>query len=188
MNVYDFDKTIYDGDCTIDFYLFAVFHHPRVLFSFPKQLLALIRYKLKLISKVTFKEEFFSFLLLLDNIDIDIEEFWGNNKYKIKNWYLQQKKDDDVIISASPYFLLSFICNELKIKTVIASEVNPKNGKFCSPNCYGDEKVIRFYSQFDKSVDFYFYSDSKSDTPMSKQAKKSFLVKKDKIIEWVYDN
>ena len=31
MNVYDFDKTIYDGDSTADFYLFSLGRHKKIL-------------------------------------------------------------------------------------------------------------------------------------------------------------
>ena len=28
MNVFDFDKTIYDGDCTVDFYMYCLKKYP----------------------------------------------------------------------------------------------------------------------------------------------------------------
>ena len=31
MNVYDFDKTIYNGDSTRDFYLYSLIKHPEML-------------------------------------------------------------------------------------------------------------------------------------------------------------
>ena len=30
MNVYDFDKTIYDGDSSVDFYKFSLKRHPKL--------------------------------------------------------------------------------------------------------------------------------------------------------------
>ena len=37
MNVYDFDKTIYNGDSTLDFYIFSIKKNLLLLRYFPKQ-------------------------------------------------------------------------------------------------------------------------------------------------------
>ena len=42
MNVYDFDKTIYDGDSTIDFYLFSIKKDFTLIRYFPKQVFYII--------------------------------------------------------------------------------------------------------------------------------------------------
>ena len=36
IDVYDFDGTIYDGDSTADFVLFAIRRHPNVLLGLPR--------------------------------------------------------------------------------------------------------------------------------------------------------
>lgn len=47
MNVYDFDKTIYKKDCSIEFYLFVIKKNPMVFFKcFPMQVFAFFRYRL----------------------------------------------------------------------------------------------------------------------------------------------
>ena len=52
MNVYDFDGTIYDGDSSIDFYLFCIKRKPSILFrSIIKQLSGAILYAIKRIPK-----------------------------------------------------------------------------------------------------------------------------------------
>lgn len=61
MNVYDFDKTIYEGDSTIDFYLFCLKKYPQILKYLPKQILGMLKYKIKSINKTQFKEDFFLF-------------------------------------------------------------------------------------------------------------------------------
>ena len=38
MNIYDFDGTIYNGDSTIDFWLFTLKRHPSALLMIPYQL------------------------------------------------------------------------------------------------------------------------------------------------------
>lgn len=184
MNVYDFDKTIYNGDSTIDFYLFCLKKHPSILLYIPAQIKGVILFKMGKIEKKKFKELFFSFLVKINDIERDIVLFWDEHEIKIKEWYKNKHREDDVIISASPHFLLKEICKRQKIKNLIATKVDKKTGKFESENCYGQEKVLRFSAQFgEKSID-EFYSDSFSDEPMSKMAKNSFIVKGDDIKPW----
>lgn len=184
MNAYDFDNTIYDGDSTLDFYCFCVRKHPTVLYALPAQILGLLQFKLGIIEKRCFKEKFYSFLQYLENVEKDITLFWDSNGYKIKKWYLRQRREDDVIISASPEFLLQDICERLGIKYLIASKVDPRSGECQSANCYGVEKVKRFQEEFPAQVFEKFYSDSYSDMPMTALAKQSFLVNKDAIKRW----
>lgn len=188
MNAYDFDKTIYDGDSTADFYLFCLKKHKSILLLAPSLLFAFCRfYVFKKGTKTEFKEKMYRFLTKC-NTENDVAEFWDKNCDKIKDFYIKQKKSDDVIISASPEFLLAPICRKLGIKHLIASKVDSKSGKYSGVNCHGKEKVRRFYEEFkDGEVD-EFYSDSLSDTPMAEISKKAFLVKGNKITEWEFNN
>ena len=181
MNVYDFDDTIYDGDSAVDFYLFCLKRHPLIIRKIPKQFLGLVKYKLKKLTKEELKEHFYSYFLCLKNIDDDVNLFWNKNEIKIKKWYLNQKRRDDLIISASPEFFLKPICRKLNIN-LVASVVNKKNGKYISLNCYGEEKVKRLKNIFPNKIINSFYTDSKSDYPLVNISKKSYLVKKNKII------
>lgn len=184
MNVYDFDKTIYDGDSTVDFYCYCLKKHFNIIKFVPIQLKGIILYKLKIISKTEMKEYFYSFFKEIKNIDKDLEEFWNIKKVKIKKWYLNQQKEDDVIISASPYFLLLPICKILEIHSLIASNVNKETGKYNGLNCRGQEKVKRFYEEYENGKIQKFYSDSYSDAPLAEIAEEAFLVKKNEIKKW----
>ena len=62
MNVYDFDKTIYEGDCTLDFWRYSVRRYPRTLRAFPLALYAGGAYQCGFCSKEWFKETFYRFL------------------------------------------------------------------------------------------------------------------------------
>ena len=187
MNVYDFDNTIYDGDSTAGFYKFCLKRHKKIILLSPCLLCSFVKYYVfKIGSKTQLKESMYRFLRYCD-IDKDVKDFWEQNIHNFKDFYLKQKAYDDVIISASPRFLLEPICNHLDIKTLIASEVDCKNGKYTGVNCHGEEKVRRFYSVFDSETKVNeFYSDSYSDEPMAKIAKKAFMVKKDKINNWQF--
>ena len=58
MNVYDFDDTIYRGDSSVDFYIFCLRKNIKLLKYLPKQIKAVILYKLKKIDKNKMKEIF----------------------------------------------------------------------------------------------------------------------------------
>lgn len=184
MNVYDFDKTIYNGDSTIDFYLYCIKKHPKIIFCLPRQIYGAIRYMLKIIDKTKFKEEFYCFLSRLNNIDLLVSSFWDVNQNKLKKWYKEIKKDDDLIISASPEFLLAEICKREKIDRLIASKVDKKNGNYIGKNCYGEEKVNRYKYVYKDCVIDNFYSDSRSDQPLANLAQNSFLVVGECIKSW----
>lgn len=184
MNVYDFDKTIYDGDSTVDFYFYCMKKFPRIVICIPLQLLAMIKYKSKIIDKTKMKEKFYCFFKLVPDLDIEVKKFWSENEHKIKRWYIENKKDNDVIISASPEFLLQEICQKIGVKYLIASRVEIKTGKYMGVNCYGEEKVARFREKFPNEYIDEFYSDSYSDEPLAKIAKSSFIVSQNSIRKW----
>lgn len=182
INAYDFDKTIYDGDSSADFYKYCLKRNKKVLLQAPVQLWGTILYLLKIIDKTKFKEHVFSFLKRIDNIDDYIDDFWNNNFKNIKKWYINQKEKTDVVISASPEFLLKPLEKKLNV-SIIASKVDKKTGKFLSKNCHDYEKIKRYEEKYSKKIKA-FYSDSiKADRAMFEYAKKAFLVTKDKVEE-----
>lgn len=181
MNVYDFDKTIYEGDSSVDFFVFCLFQYPLLLFYIPYQLLFIVAYKFHLCNKEKEKSAFFSFIKFIPNLNEKVQLFWENNIKHIADWYLKQQREDDVIISASPEFLLSHACKMLGISRLIATKVDEKKGILLGRNCYGEEKVHRFnHFFFNESVES-FYTDSYSDAPMARLAKHSYIVKNGNI-------
>ncbi len=184
MNVYDFDNTIYEGDSTKDFYAYCVKEKPRVLLSLGKQAIGLGLYLANIISKTKFKEYFFSFLKHLDNPEETVQKFWDSNITKIKKFYLSQQKEDDLVISASPFFLVNECCNRIGISHVIASDVDISNGKFNGENVYGKEKVKRYRDVYNDEKINDFYSDSYSDSPMANYAENAYIVSADEIKAW----
>lgn len=183
MNVYDFDGTIYNGDSTIDFFMYALKNNPAVLRCIPKQAWGFILYGAKQIDKTRLKEYFFSFLPAI-NTDKLLEAFWDKHQHKIFDWYLKQQKQDDIIISASPKFLLQPICSRLGINHLIASEVDSKTGVYTGKNCHGQEKIRRLNEEYKVTRIDSFYSDSNSDLPLARIANKAFLIKRGIVKEW----
>ena len=127
----------------------------------------------------------YRFLTCIEDIDAELREFWEFNAERIKPFYLRQQRLDDVIISASPFFLLFPICKKLGIKHLIASEVDPHTGVYTGENCHDEEKVRRFRERFKTAEIESFYSDSYSDSPMAEIADKAFMVKKDRVTPWI---
>lgn len=184
MNVYDFDGTIYRGDSSIDFFVYCLRRNPRIIRGIPKFCVCSLLYKVGKVSKKELKEVYFHFLSEVKDIDLIVSEFWDCHEKKIKKWYLSRKLQDDVIVTASPYFLVSEICSRLEISEPIATEVDVKNGKFLSENCYGEEKPKRFRQVFPHVDPEEFYSDSYSDFPMAKLANHAFLVSGNVCRQW----
>lgn len=184
MNVYDFDKTIYAGDSTLDFFRYCLSRHPALTIYGHRQIWAGLLHMAGKISTTEFKERFFSFLPGVPTLDVQVEEFWDLRQKKIKVWYLNQKRSDDVVISASPSFLLSPICKRLKIAPPIATEMNPLSGRITGANCKGEEKVRRFLERYPSTEIQAFYSDSITDSPLAALAKEAFLVRGDVRSAW----
>lgn len=184
MNVFDFDKTIYDGDSTVDFWKYCLKRYPKTKKHLWHTALNGMRFAVGIMEKTAFKEDFYSFLREIDDIEAALADFWDSHEINIKQWYLDMQKPDDVVISASPEFLLAPICKKLGIKTMMASRVDPKTGKYDGTNCHGEEKVRRYFQKFGKAQIHEFYSDSYSDTPLAKLAFDPILVKGNDFEPW----
>ena len=186
MNVYDFDGTIYHGDSTADFIGWCVKKKPSLIFNLTgKALPSFLAYKSYLCSKTAFKENMYSYLSRLNNTEELVKEFWSTHINNIADWYLAQKSADDIIISASPEFLLKPVCDRLNIN-LLASKVDIDTGCYLGINCYGAEKTRRFHEVYSGDID-KFYSDSKSDEPLALLAHSAYMVKGDTITPWDFD-
>lgn len=185
MNIYDFDGTLYDGDSTMDFVRFAWKKHPSLLRYLPIQGVAFVRhYILKQMDKTAMKEQFYRFFTGFD-ADALLEEFWDTHQQKVFSWYPGgQQQADDIVISASPEFLLKPICQRLGIRHLIASRVDSRTGAYTGLNCWGPEKVVRLKNELGITHCDNFYSDSHSDQPLADIANKAFLIKKGTICDW----
>jgi len=184
MNVFDFDKTIYDGDSTADFFFFCLTGYKKVYRHIPRITANALKYKTGKMTKTAFKEDMYSFLSEIDDIDKAVERFWELNRGNLKSWYLDMKREDDLIISASPEFLLRPVCDFYGIKHLIASRVDKRTGKYTGINCDGEEKVRRFKEIYKNAEINEFYSDSESDAPLAELAFNALKVKGDTIMPW----
>ena len=119
MNVYDFDNTIYDGESCFDLFKFYIKKDPSLLKLFPKVAKGFARYKK---GDISLNEMIAKYVPLaesrLKHIDYENEpkQFWDAHMDKIKPFYKEIQKEDDLIITASPDFHIEEICKRLGIK------------------------------------------------------------------------
>lgn len=184
MKVFDFDKTIYSGDSTLDFYFFCLKRKPTIIRFFPKQVMGYLLHTIRKVTTEQFKEAFFCFLPALDHPENIVETFWDKKIERIKPWYLEQSHPDDLVISASPFFLISPACRRLKIAEPIATSMEIATGKIHGANCKGVEKVRRLREQCGSGKIDTFFSDSLSDSPLADIAQHAFIVKGKTILQW----
>lgn len=185
MNIYDFDNTIYDGNTNVDLILYSFIRHPfkvskSLLLTFP----LFIGYKLKKVTFIKLKETMLSFLFKIDNLDDYLDCFVDKKMKNIKKWYLDNKKDNDTVMSASYEIWILKFCKKLNIKNVISTKTD-KNGKIIGKNCKGEEKVRRFKEMFNDIKVDNAYSDSiKEDKPMFDIANNAYIVKNNQLIRY----
>ena len=102
MNVYDFDKTIYPNDSATDFFWFCVRRHPFALLVLPAAALTALAHLGKPGLRGAVKERIYAFLRHVPDVSAAVSAFWDEKLGKIYPWYLARRREDDVILSASP--------------------------------------------------------------------------------------
>ena len=186
MNVYDFDKTIYWNDSSTDLVLSVYKKKPWLIFTYGVYALyGFLRYLIVRDGKERLKEYLFKVLEAVKDRRKYIEDFWDVNEESIKGMYLLRKKNDDLIISASPEFLVKPMCDRLGVRC-IASPMDLDTLTFTGKNCHDEEKVVKFRELYPEARINEFYSDSYSDTPLAKLAEKAYLVKGEKLKKWKF--
>ncbi len=185
MNVYDFDNTIYGGESVFDFYIYCVRRYPGLIKYVFIILFSWVKYKLLLLSRerlMFLAEKYASeFFRRVNNLEELVSGFWDKNQKKIRKFYLKNRRDDDVIISASVSFLLEDICSRLGIRHCICSRVDTATGRV-EALCFRQNKPGFFKDRFPNGKIENFYSDSMNDAPMMRIADRAYLVKGERLI------
>ena len=185
MNVYDFDGTIFYSDCAIGFALWCIKRHPKLLVTFmPGMIKTLILYQMRKIPNYQLQRKMFSYLTMIDDYDTQIEKYWDKYESRISKWYLEQKRPDDLIISASPDCIIGPIAKRLGVRYV-ATEYDREYGVFLNNLMYAREKAKYIYDHGFPLIE-NFYSDSLADTPLALCAEKAYLVKDHgtTVVDW----
>lgn len=185
MNGYDFDETILKGNSVRRFFCYCFLRLPYLFIYLPVLFVAVI-FK-RCINSNTYYNMLTYFVKLIPNKQKFVTKYWDKHINKIKQWYYDRQKEDDIIISASPSYLVEEACRRIGVRC-IATPVDLKTSKVIGGNhCYGAQKPKFFREQFGDAQLETFYSDSMSDEPMFKLARRGYLVKGDKIT-LIYEN
>ena len=183
INVYDFDKTILPYDSSLAFFRFCAGKYPRAaLRALPGALTAPL-IPLGLASRTTAKERWYRYLAMIPDVETEIALFWEEHYGNINRWYLERRRPDDIISSASPEFLLRIPAEELGVR-LIASRVDRYTGAYEGSNNDGAEKVRRLFLEYPDTEIGEFFSDSTHDAPLARLAEKAWLVEGDTLRPW----
>ena len=187
MNVYDFDKTIFYPDSSYAFFLYCLRRFPgAVLRCSPGIVSAAVRYAFKAIPTKALKEKLFAFLRFLPEPERTVAQFWDEHFPGIGEWYLAQKRPDDLIVTASPDFLVGEAGRRLGVR-VIGTRMELRSGRIEGENCHDEEKVRRIREAFPEGAIEGFYSDSHSDDPLAALAAKPMMVRKGTLRPWRFE-
>lgn len=180
MNVFDFDNTIYDGECSLDFFKYCLKKKKSLIRYMPMVTAKAMKYKAGFMPI----EEVYAFCEVMLGVFFDncgdineiVRSFWKSHEKKLKPFMVQKLTPDDVIISASPRFLFNGIAGRLNAGSIICTEIDEKNRKI-GFLCYSQNKVKAFRESFgEDAVIDEFYTDNMNDMPLIRLAQKAFLV------------
>ncbi len=184
MNCFDFDKTIYKKDSAISFYMFYLKKYPFRIFGVFRMVVLFILNCIGFINTKQFKEKYFAFIKNIKDIDSFVAEFWQKEKGKMINSVVANIKDGDVVISASPLFLVEPAIKMINEKIVVfATDMDKTTGLINGENMKGKEKLKllneKGYTSFDA-----VYTDSLSDFPILDMATNKYIVCGEKYYEF----
>ena len=187
MNVYDFDETIYDGESSVEFILYYAKTDPKIIKFLPAVFKVFLQYERE---KITFDDFLNKYAVQLteyfkeNSVDFDklVAKFWDKRMHKIKPFYKEIQKEDDVIITASPEFMMREICSRLGIKHLISTDFDIKTGEIHKA-CFREGKIDCFREVFLNAEIDDFYTDSLNDRFLFPLAKRVFMVKGKKITQ-----
>ncbi len=180
VKVFDFDNTIYRGESSVDFSFYMIRHNRKILRYIPTILLSLAGYKLVVLKKERLESiinNFFAGVLEGAESPLDfVKPFWDAHIHKLNRKILQLIEPEDVIISASPIFLLDGIREHLNTDRIIGTEVDLAQKKITWFN-FGDNKVKRYRTIYgDQKIDA-FYTDSQNDKELMRVSREVYIVK-----------
>lgn len=186
MNGYDFDDTILNGNSMVRFSLFCTLRLPYLILFIPVLILAFLLHTLRILNKNRYLHMISVFVALVPHAERFASKFWDKNMKHVKGWYLEQRRDDDVVISASPQFLVGEACKRLGIRC-IGSPLSPRSARLHGEHCYAENKVDTYKEVFGDTPLATYYSDSLSDTPMFMLAERGYFVYRESAL-LLYEN
>lgn len=179
MNVFDFDNTIYDGESSLDFFVFCVKRKPSLARHLPGAMAMVAKYKRGIVPEKEVMEFCAKMLLCLVPHRSEIQKmtdmFWKKNRQKLKPEIMNIIHDGDVIISASPSFMFDNIRDIFENVRIISTEIELESGKI-KELCYGANKADMFRRIYPGVRPDNFYTDNINDMPMIQLSERAWLV------------
>ena len=180
IDVYDFDGTIYDGDSTLDFVLFAVRRHPVVLLGLPRIAGAAMKLAAKKIGLTQFKSVLFSEMAEQCDLSVEAGLFWlrPETRAKLGGWFRSTPRDIPIAIcSASPEFEIRHAAKLLGVDTVIGTRCDTATGQLIGENCKAQEKLRRLEEHFGEyTIRAMYTDDAKADGPLLAAAQEGYIL------------
>ena len=196
-SIYDFDRTVYNGDCLVDFWFYLLPRRPLAIFLVPLQIFMAILFLLRIVRLSRFKSFFLLFVhgIKTDRLDQFVHDFWARRKKGIFPWVrdrlAEERKNGLYLIcnSASPRFILEPMVADLGFDLLICTEFDTAGGRqtnhMIGTNCRGAEKVRKIEKwTAGQDIDLRTvnaYSDHLSDIPLFELAENSYLIKRGEI-------
>lgn len=181
MKVFDFDNTLYHGESAVDFALFMLRRENKIILWLPKIFWNLLKYKLCLVRREGMEAQLDRFMQCClpdaETVRRLVKQFWKSHSRKLNTALICRIAPDDIIITASPDFLLLPIQTLLGTSNWICSEVDLVQKSVIDLN-FSERKVQRFRKRYGNAEIHAFYTDSYYDSAMIKLAKRAYLVKK----------
>ena len=157
--VFDFDGTLFKGDCTVDFYRFILTQNPAKIILLPFMVVCYFLWLIGAMSTPKFKQLFLSYLNGFTPTELDalIEKYWSTktdldfNQTLVK--VLQQHQLNGVatiVITASPRIFVEPLVSRRFNSTCIGTELTYHQNKYIlnGPNCKGIHKVEAFVHKY----------------------------------------
>ena len=179
MNVYDWDKTVFDGDAE-DYFFAYIFRDGK--YPWHHLVYDVMEWMCghKIIGKTAARTAMYRVLKKIDDIDATLEAYWDEHEKYVLDWYRKAMRPDDVIASGTPAFILEPYIKKLGLEgRLVATDMDPKTGKVKGRFCVMDEKLEAFKRQFPGEKIENFYSDSWNDRFLAEYAEHSFAIDKD---------
>ncbi len=175
MNVYDWDKTVFDGDAE-DYFFAYIFRDGK--YPWHHLVYDVMEWMCghKIIGKTAARTAMYRVLKKIDDIDATLEAYWDEHEKYVLGWYRKAMRPDDVIATGTPRFLMEPMLKRLGLSGLVATDMNPKTGDIDGLFLGADLKVGAFYKQYPDGVIDKFYSDTYSDHFLADIAKEAYVL------------
>lgn len=184
MKVFDFDNTLYKGESSVDLALYMIRNNKRIILYLPKIFYTLLKYKLCILNKEKTIEAINAFMksTLSGSEELlgAVEGFWNRNRCKLDLNMLRRIRQEDVIITAGPDFLINGIKDMLNTENILCSTIDTEKMEVGYLN-FGSSKVKAYKKKYGSKRIDTFYTDSYNDKALMKISDRVFMVKNGRL-------